>query len=139
MVEFTVAATALLLLMFGIIQFGQVLYTYHAVSNAARLGARWAIVRGSGCAAPLDHCNASGTDVQDYVRAQAPILDTGSLAVSTSWSTSTDPTVACGTGGTNVPGHNVCVTVTYPFHFALPFVSSSTLTLSSTSKMVISN
>jgi Flp pilus assembly protein TadG len=138
MTEFAVAATALLLLLFGIIQFGQLLYTYHAVSNAARLGARWAVVRGSACTAPVDHCNAASGDVQTYVRAQAPLIDTASMNVSATWSSGTSPNSVCGAGGTNAPGHNVCVTVDYPFHFALPFISNLPLDLSSTSKMVIS-
>ncbi len=139
MVEFVVAATALLLFIFGILEFGRVLYTYHAVSNGARLGARWAIVRGSLCAAPVDHCNASSSDVQTFVRAQTPLLVANSITVTATWTSSTDPNSACGAGGTNVPGHSVCVTVSYPFHFAVPLVSHlSPLTLTSSSKMIIS-
>lgn len=37
----------LLLLIAGILEFGRALYTYHTVSNAARLGSRWAMLRGS--------------------------------------------------------------------------------------------
>ena len=57
MVEFVIAAMLLMLFVFGIIDFGRALYTYHAVSDAARLGSRFAIVRGSKCIAP----SSSGT------------------------------------------------------------------------------
>lgn len=148
MVEFAICASALLLIMFGILEFGRVLYTYHTVSNAARLASRWAMVRGSGCSV-LDHCNASQTDIQNYVSSIVPMVDVSSstasgcssagLCVQASWSNSTDPSVDCAAGGTDAPGHLVCVTVSYPFNFAIPFVSNSALTLSSTSKMVIAN
>lgn len=144
MVEFAASASALLLLVFGILEFGRVMYMYHTVSNAARLGARWAIVRGSGCSTlgALDHCNATSSDIQSWVQSQVPLVDSGSLSVSATWSTSTDPSVDCSVTdptGNNAQGHLVCVTVAYPFNFAIPFVSQSALTLTSTSKMVISN
>jgi Flp pilus assembly protein TadG len=141
MVEFAISATALMLVMFGILEFGRVMYTYHTVSNAARLGARWAIVRGSSCSV-LDHCNATSSDIQTWVQSQVPLVDSGTLGVAATWSTSTDPSTDCSVSdptGNNTQGHLVCVTVTYPFNFAIPFVSQSALTLSSTSKMVISN
>lgn len=151
MVEFAIASTALLLMMFGIVEYGRVMYTYHTVSNAARLASRWAIVRGSGCSY-LDHCNATSTDIQNYVISIVPMVDASSSTVSgcsqaglcatAMWSTSTDPSVDCTAtdpSGNNTAGHLVCVTVSYPFNFAIPFVSKDALILSSTSKMVISN
>jgi Flp pilus assembly protein TadG len=151
MVEFAISASALMLIMFGILEFGRVMYTYHTVSNAARLASRWAMVRGANCSL-LDHCNATSADVQSFVIANVPMVDSSSttaagcsqagLCASATWSTSTDPSVDCTAtdpSGNNVPGHLVCVTVTYPFNFAIPFVSNTPLTLSSTSKMVISN
>jgi Flp pilus assembly protein TadG len=142
LVEFAIAATALLCVMVGIIESGRALYMYHTVSNAARLASRWAIVRGSGCSAPLDHCNATGADIQNYVQSNVPIVDSGSLQVAASWSTSTDPTNDCSVtdpSGNNSRGHLVCVTVSYPFRFAIPFLNATTLNLSSTSKMAIAN
>ena len=152
MVEFAISATALLLIMFGILEFGRVMYIYHTVSNAARLGSRYAIVRGSQCSV-LDNCpNVTGAQIETWLRSQVPMLDsstttlpgcdTAGLCVSASWSTSNDPSVDCSAtdpSGNDDPGHMVCVTVSYPFNFALPFVSNTPLTLSSTSKMVISN
>jgi Flp pilus assembly protein TadG len=138
MVEFAIAASCMLMLLFGIIQFGQVMYTYHTVSNGARLGARWAIVRGSGCTSPVPDCNATQAEIQSYVQSVSPNLNSSLLTVTVSWTSSANPSAACGAGGTNAPGNSVCVTVSYPFSFAVPLVSTQTLTLSSTSKMVIS-
>lgn len=148
MVEFVIASSAFLLVLFGIVEFARVLYTYHTVSNAARLGSRWAIVRGSSCAV-LDHCNATSDDVQTFVRSVVPMVDAGGTTISgcdvaglcvlAAWSASTNPGTDCTAGGTNTPGHVVCVTVKYPFSFAIPFVSSVPLVLQSTSKMVVAN
>jgi Flp pilus assembly protein TadG len=147
MAEFAVAASALLLFLFGIIEFARVLDMYHTVSNAARIGSRWAIVRGADCntlspSAALDHCPAAASDIQSYVQSVVPIVDSGSLQVTTQWSSTAGPSAACdgdNTNGNNGKGHVVCVTVSYPFNFAIPFVSTTPLTLTSTSQMVIAN
>jgi len=140
MVEFAFTATVLLLLLFGIIEFGRVLYTYHTVSNAARIGSRWAMVRGAGCSV-LDHCSATSDDISAYVRSVVPMVDSNSMTVTASWTTTTNPNDDCTVSdpsGNNGTGHVVCVTVSYPFNFAVPLVSTSALTLSSTSRMAIS-
>jgi Flp pilus assembly protein TadG len=143
MMEFAIAATAVMLLVFGILEFGRVMYLYHTVSNAARLGSRWAMVRGADCVSPLDHCNADSGDIQTWVQSQVPAAVDGNIfTVSAAWSTSTDPSGDCtetDPSGANLKGHVVCVTVSYPFHFALPFISTTTLSLSSTSRMIIAN
>src|SRR6202011_4519957 len=51
LVEFAIASTVALTMIFGIIDFGRGLYTYHLVANAARAGSRWAMVRGNTCTA----------------------------------------------------------------------------------------
>lgn len=155
MVEFAIAGSLFLLLMFGIIEFARVLDIYHTVSNAARIGSRWAIVRGSGCSTlgSLDHCNATASNIETYVRSVVPIPDSGAatasgcdvagLCVSAAWSTAANATDCSSSSttpaGNNGKGHLVCVTVTYPFNFAVPFVSNSAIVLSSTSSMTIAN
>lgn len=132
MVEFVIAAMLLMLFVFGIIDFGRALYTYHAVSDAARLGSRFAIVRGLKCIAPS--CPAQASDVQTYVRAQAPLIDQSAMTVQTTWP---GGKAGCPAGTAN-PGCVVAVKVTYPFNFAVPFLSQATITMASTSQMVIS-
>ena len=139
--ETAIVMSVLLALLFGVIDFGRATYTYSYVAQLARQGARWAIVRGSKCTA-LDHCNASRTDIQTYVRS----LSQGA----------TDPsqiTVPVATGLTytncppgssgDAPGCTISVTVQYPFSFMLPYMPKTggqftTITMASTSQMVIS-
>ena len=152
MVEFAFAATALLLVVLGIIEFGRALYMYHTVDNAARIGARWAMVRGAAScsdANPVASCDAAPSAIQTYVQANVPIVDSGTLKVATAWSSSPFPKSSCpappspGPGslsaGANAANHLVCVTVTYPFKFAVPFVSKATWNLSSTSEMTVTH
>lgn len=139
MIEFTVAAMTLLLLIFGIIEFGRALYMYHTVSNAARIGARWAIVRGSkSCsgAIVIDHCNAASSDVQTYVQSVVPLVDNGSLAITASWPGGN--TGCSSSSDFHAQGCVVAVQVTYLFKSAIPLISNTTFNLSSTSQMVIS-
>ena len=137
-VEFAFAAMALLLFVFGILEFGRALYTYHTVSNLARLGTRWAIVRGSGCTTQnvLDNCPATPTEVQTYVQSQAfALMNTSNIIVTTQWPGT--PSATC--SGTNSRGCLVSVTVSYPFQFWVPLIGSQGPTISSTSQMIISN
>jgi Flp pilus assembly protein TadG len=132
MVEFAIASTVALTLIFGIIDFGRALYTYHLVSNAARLGSRYAMVRGSACAA--SGCPTDANQIQTYVRSLAPGVDPSVLAVATSWS----PTPGCVSAGNNGQGCLVTVQVTYPFSFIVPLMPNLKLPLTSASTMVIS-
>jgi hypothetical protein len=141
MVEFAIAASLLLLVLFGVLEFGRALYVYHTVDNAARIGARWAMVRGSAsCTAPypVDHCNAASKDVQTYVQSVVPVLDSGDLTVNASWP-GTNP--GCNAGPAKddkASGCVVIVTASHAFNFAIPFVSGATLNIASTSQMTIS-
>jgi Flp pilus assembly protein TadG len=154
MVEFAIAGSLFLLMMFGIIEFARVLDIYHTVSNAARIGSRWAAVRGSYCSTIgyLDHCNATSSDIETYVRSVVPLPDsTGTtisgcdvtgLCVTSKWTTTTNGSGGCDQAsptGNNSKGHMVCVVVKYPFNFALPFVSNTPLVLTSESDMSVAN
>jgi Flp pilus assembly protein TadG len=135
--ETVIVMSVLLAVMFGIIDFGRALYTYSFVTNAARQGARWAIVRGSKCTL-LDHCPAAkgSTDIQPYVQG----LSEGAMTannISASLSFPSCPSGVVSANG-NSPGCVAEVTVQYPFKFMLPFLPAG-IQLSSTSEMVISN
>jgi Flp pilus assembly protein TadG len=123
---------------FGIIQIRLALYSYHSISDAAREATRYAIVRGSSCSGFVSACPAQATDIQTYVRGMGfPAIVTSNLTVTTTWPTTgascTPSTTPC-----NNPGNLVSVTVSYQLPLTILFVSSSTLTMHSTSKMVIS-
>lgn len=144
LVEVAISAVILLAMLFGIIEFSLALYTYNYVSDAARDGTRWAIVRGSQCLS-LDHCNASATDISNYVTSiQYPGIDSAKMTVTANWYTQSGTTprtwTLCDPAATtcNVSGNQVRVTVTYAFPLSVPFWRATTLNVSSTSSMVVS-
>ncbi len=70
--ETAIIISAVLMLTFGIIDFGRAMYTYSFVAQVAREGTRWAAVRGSqsctNSANTLANCNASVANIQSYVQ-----------------------------------------------------------------------
>lgn len=149
-VEFAVAVVLLLVMVFGVVDFGRALYTYHFVANAAREATRWASVNGATCGsscngtAPMNNGPATETDVQNYVRGTAPLgIDAGHVNVATCGTKGGSECLAstpvnCATT-VNDPGCAVGVTVTYPFNFLVPLVHSGSITLSSSSEQIISH
>jgi Flp pilus assembly protein TadG len=131
--EFAIVLTAALTLIMGIVDFGRGLYTYHLIANAARLGTRYAIVRGGACSTA--GCPATQTSIQTYVRSLAPELNPASMTVTTTWS----QTSSCTANPANTAGCLVNVQVVYPFRFiALPLLPNYTMSIASTSQMIIS-
>ena len=151
LVEGAVSFSIFFLVVFGIIFWSWALYSYVFISNASREATRYAIVRGSACVGFTD-CNASNTQIQAYAQSIAfPGITPSSITTSTEWYTvvlgsSPTPTTItdCGsspTAGTvicNQPGNEVKVTVSYALPLNIPFWKSTTLTLSSSSELVIS-
>jgi Flp pilus assembly protein TadG len=135
MAETAIVMGVVLSLLFGIIDFGRTMYTYAFVAQLARQGARWAIVRGDQCTL-LDHCSATSTDVQTYVRSLSyGATDANRIAVTATWSAASCPPNAT---TEKQPGCVVSVNVQYPFRFIAPFLGLATINMSSTSRMVIS-
>jgi Flp pilus assembly protein TadG len=152
MVEFAVVVVLLLILLFGIVDFGRALYTFHFLSNAARDATRWASVNGATCGTscdgtpPMNNGPATQADVQNYVRGTAPpgidavhvnVVTCGTEG-GTECSAGMPVPVSCATT-VNDPGCTVGVTVSYPFNFIVPLVHSGSITLSSTSQTIISH
>jgi Flp pilus assembly protein TadG len=138
--EFAFVLPLLAMILFGVIDFGRALYSYHFVSDAAREASRWASVRGSQCSPGLPGCPAGPLDIQNYVTSIVPPgIDTspGSLAVTSAWMAPPENPASC-KGSTNNPGCAVQVVVTYNFKFLLPFLPNSTYQIHSTSEMIIS-
>ena len=130
--EFVAAVVPTLMLIFAVITFGMVAYTYSFVSYAAREGVRYAIVHGANSLSPADE-----SDVRDYVRSEVQGLNASDLSVVTEWNpgTNTSPTIAA---GNNKPGSVVSVQVSYTLPLFYP-LSGVTIPMSSSSQMVISN
>jgi Flp pilus assembly protein TadG len=141
LVEFALIASALMLLLTAIIYLGLLIYSYTAIANAARLGARWASVRGADCVAGSSNgCPATQSNVQDYVVSQLPGLVTSPApSVSPTWTTppwSTSGPSGC-SSGSQTAGCLVSVTVTYSFPLTIPFYGSVPA-FSATSQAVVS-
>ena len=149
LVEMAISSALIFALFFGIIEFGFALYDYQYVDEAARGLTRYAIVNGSSCTA-MPNCGFtdSGTTLQTYARTNYiyPGLDLTKVTVTNTWYSpvhNTDGTVkswsACASGtGCNKPGYLINVTVSYPYLLSIPFWRQTTLNVSSTSSMVIS-
>lgn len=134
--EFALISTVVLMMIFGVTELGRAMYDYHLVSNGARLGTRYAIVRGTSCSQTLATCTAAtSSDIQTYVRSVSPGIDPNGLTVSASWSNGP----AC-VGGSpfQSAGCLVTVTATYQFVSVVPLLGLPAIPLSSSSTMVIS-
>ena len=136
LVEFALVIPAALMLMFGALDMGRALFAYDSVSNGARIGTRYAIVRGSTCA--VAGCPASNTSVGAYVKARTPGVDQTNMSVTALWP---GGNAGCTSTATpyNGPGCIVTVTVQYTVRYTLLwFLKTNSYPISSTSQMVIS-
>lgn len=140
--EFALSCATLCLMLFGIMQISLLVYTYDFVSEAARDGARYAIVRGTKCTG-LSDCNATSDQIQTHIRTlNFPAINTSNITATAVWlSAATAPPnmvwSSC-TGTCNIQGNAVNVTVTYPFPLNIPFWGKQTVTLTNSSQMVMS-
>ncbi|MFL6428790.1 MAG: TadE family protein [Acidobacteriaceae bacterium] len=136
-VEFSLIAVIFVMLLLGVIEMGRMILAYTTIAQAAKAGARYAIVHGSlrsggGASGPSGPGNT--TQIETVVKnfASAGALNTVNVTT-----TVTYPTVS-GTCGTNGPGCPVQVKVTYPFTPLLSYFNPMlSMTLSSTSKGAI--
>jgi len=111
LVEFTVVSLMLCLLTLAVFEIGRMVLVYNSVANAARAGARYAIVHGSSRSAGAGSSNASGpsnnppqvlTVIDNF--ASAGLLTTSRLVITVAYP-----------GASNAPGQLVNVTVVYPY------------------------
>lgn len=131
LVEFTFIAAILFSLLFGMLCLSLATYSAHWVSYAAQQGARYAIVHGadsgtgSACsttvanAATKFNCEASATDVQNYIES----LESGGITnsnvtvnTSTMYPGGTTPAGTTCASGSEAQGCPVNVTVSYTFN-----------------------
>jgi Flp pilus assembly protein TadG len=130
LLEFALVTLVLLTVLFGIIDVGRALFAYDFVSDAARRGTRFAMVRGTSCSGLAGGCPAAQSDIQTYLSSNAPGINTSNLTV----------TATCQPGGGALPckpGTPVNVKVQYTFSFFSPLVPSSWV-MSSSSQRVVS-
>jgi len=157
LVEYAITFIFSMTLFLGIMGFGQALYAYHFVSNAAKEATRWASVNGANCNAdnscngtsPMNNGPATATDVDTFVQNHIPAgvdatkVTTSACGVAGGAACASSSPAICTTavGGQpatpNAPGCTVQVTVNYSFSFIFPLLPSAPLALSSSSQMII--
>jgi Flp pilus assembly protein TadG len=147
--EMAISSAILFVMFFGVFQVALGSYTSHYVSDAAREGARYAIVRGStSCTNTpnLSNCGATPTTIAAYVTGLTyPGIVPANMTVTVTYLTATSSTStgvllttwATCSGTCNVPGNMVNVAVSYAFPLNIPFVPRKTINVSSSSQMVI--
>ena len=116
LVEFAIGATVFFTVMFAVVEFGRMLYVHNALSDAARRGARYAVVHG---AADVDNVKRMAVYGNTDGGTQQPLVDhltTNNVAVQYS-------------GAPNTFGVNKgTVTVqiqNYDFNFSIPLVGGT--------------
>jgi Flp pilus assembly protein TadG len=128
LIEFAVTLPTLFALIFVFIEFCMLFYTYEMISEAARQGTRYAMVRGASCpSTATPTCEVNAAAVNTYVSGlKWPNVGGGTVTPNTTYP-----------DGDEAAGHHVQVQVTYTYHVVLPFVPNKSFSLSSTSKVTI--
>jgi Flp pilus assembly protein TadG len=110
LVEMALIAVLLFLMLFAMVEFGRMALVYANIANAARVGARYAIVHGAtNTGSGASGANGPGATaeiesiVKDYTK--GGLLDTTRMNI----------TVTYPDGGLNTPGSRVTVQVRYPY------------------------
>ena len=135
LIEFTFIAIMFIIVLAGVVELGRMVLVYTTVANAARAGARYAIVHGgdrtgsgvdgpSGPGSPCT-CTQITTVVTNF--ASAGLVDTSKLTVTVNYP-----------NGSNAAGKPVTVTVSYPYDPIIPYFSTIlNKTMGSTSEGII--
>ena len=128
LIEFCLISVMLVIVLLGVVEMGRMVLVYTTIANAAREGARYAIVHGADqTVSPSGPGNV--TNVQTVVKnfASAGLLNTNSLTITVSYP-----------NGDNTAGSPVTVKVLYTYDpFVNFFGSILNTTLGSTSEGVI--
>jgi Flp pilus assembly protein TadG len=111
LVEFAIGATVFLTVMFAVLEFGRALWVHNALTDAARRGARYAVI----------HSAADADSVKNVVVYGDPAGGTKPLVINL---TTANVTVAYSNFG--LEGGTASVSITdYQFQFVLPLVGTT--------------
>ena len=111
LVEFAIGATVFLMAMFAVLEFGRALWVHNALADAARRGARYAVL----------HSSADAAQVRNVVVFGDPLG--GSQPVVNNLST-TNVVVDYSTFGLNKGSVSVSIT-DYQFQFVIPLIGTT--------------
>lgn len=150
LVETALSLTVLFAFVFGILEGSLSVYSYHFLSNAARQGTRYAMVRGSTWGATCSDyssagCTATAAQVGQYVQNLAfPGIDSSKIIVTVQCATDVGGSFSSYGASCNAAGNFVQVTVSYPISIPIVGINGSCSSpakycMRSQSEMVISN
>ena len=144
LIETALSLVLLMSCMVSLISFSKMIFAKHYVASAARLGTRYAIVRGStsagaSCSTQPFNCQATAGDISNYVLSTVPPwLSPSAMTVQVNWPGLATSGLSCITvTGSNSPGCVVQVIVGYQLGFNLPVFSSGLSSFQSASTMMI--
>lgn len=155
LVEFALIAPMLFLLIIGIIELGRLVFFYHTINNAAREGARYAIVHGENSpwdrcpsgpmpAGATNSCDPDGDNVRGAIqKAASPAMCPADLNVACAgltfgWS-GDPPGFPIYGGGTNAQGNDVTIHVEYAYAPILSLGLWGPINLRAEATLVINN
>jgi Flp pilus assembly protein TadG len=109
LVEYSIAATVFMMVIFGVLEFGRALWAHNALTDAARRGARYAVLHNSGDITGVKNVVVYG-DAAGGTQPILPDMTTANVEVTYS-------------GNFTVNDGTATVTITgYDFKFVLPFL-----------------
>jgi Flp pilus assembly protein TadG len=128
LIEVALALPIIAAFSFAVIEISLAFYSYCMISESAREGTRYAIVRGATCTTGAgSSCTATASSINSAVSGLGwPNLGNGTMT----------PNATFPDGNEN-PGSRVQVTVSYVFPYNLPFLPKGSIHMSSTSVMYI--
>jgi Flp pilus assembly protein TadG len=128
LLEFGISITVLFTFVFVTIQLCIAFYSYGLISEAAREGSRYAIVRGATCTTGAgSSCTATAAQIETFVNGLGfPNIGGGTMNV-----------VASFPNGNQNPGSPVLVRITYTVPITLAFVPKNSMSFTSSSEMYI--
>ena len=128
-VEFSLAFTAFIMLLMGMMEFGRVIWTFSTLSHAVSQGARYAAVHGSGNPVMVNGNDDTATAIADLVKANSIGLDSSQVSVNTVWSPDNDR------------GSEFTITASYPLGMVMGsfFFDGGTLTINDQATGVVLN
>ncbi|MFL6414941.1 MAG: TadE/TadG family type IV pilus assembly protein [Bryobacteraceae bacterium] len=133
LVEFALVSLALVMLLFGVVEMCRLVLVYTTISNAARVGIRYATVHGFNNSASL-------STVQGVVNGYlgAATVNTANATVNVCYAASLATYTACSSsaGSPGNPGTAVTISVSYPYNPLTGYFPIN-VNLSSTSQGVI--
>ena len=135
LVEFSLVGFMFIIVLLGVVEMGRMVLVYTTVANAARTGARYAIVHGgtrtgvgaTGVNGPSGPGNTTQVETVVQNFASAGLLNTSNLTITVAYP-----------DGNNKAGSKVDVTVTYPYDPLVTFFNAILVTtMGSTSEGII--